>query len=235
MRIGYGWTVLRCIIFDFNGILVDDEPIHFELFQRVLAEEGIPLSEREYYARYLGMDDRDCFKAAQQAHGRNIDEATLSKLVERKARYYKEAITKRMTLFPGVERLIPELSARFPLAIASGALRSEIEMILQSVGLKNYFQVIVSAEDVGQGKPSPEIFLKALSLLNQQQGLAEGIVPSQCLVVEDSKEGILGARRAGIKCLAVANSHPAEELREADAVVTSLEEVTVPFLEGLVA
>lgn len=225
--------MLRAVIFDFNGILVDDEPIHLEIFQRVLEEEGIAISERDYYARYLGMDDRGCFKAAYQEHKRKLDESSLAGLVQRKADYYREAIQKRMTVFAGVKKLIPELSIRYPLAIASGALRSEIELILQSIGLRTFFQVIVSAEDVHEGKPDPEIFLKALRLLNQQQPRVQAILPSECLIVEDSKEGISGAKRAGIKCLAVANSHPAEELKKAAAVVQSLEEVSIPFLESL--
>lgn len=225
--------MLRAVIFDFNGILVDDEPIHLEIFQRVLEEEGIAISERDYYARYLGMDDRGCFKAAYQEHRRKLDESSLAGLVQRKADYYREAIQKRMTVFSGVKKLIPALSIRYPLAIASGALRSEIELILQSIGLRTFFQVIVSAEDVREGKPDPEIFLKALRLLNQRQPRVQAILPSECLIVEDSKEGISGAKRAGIKCLAVANSHPAEELKEAAAVVGSLEEVSIPFLESL--
>ena len=227
-------AVLRAIIFDFNGILVDDEPIHLEMFRKVLREEGIPISEKDYYARYLGMDDRGCFTAAYRDHGEKLDAAALADLVRRKARYYRETIAKRMTVFPGVKKLIPELSSRYPLAIASGALRSEIDMILRSIGLTEYFQAIVSAEDVGEGKPNPEIFLKALDLLNQGAG-GKAVLPSECLVVEDSKEGILGARRAGIKCLAVANSHPAAELGKADAVIGSLIEVTIPFLEKLVS
>ena len=225
--------MLRAIIFDFNGILVDDEPIHLEMFQKVLKEEGISLGEKDYYARYLGMDDRGCFKTAYQEHGRKIDEASLAGLIRRKARYYRDTIQKRMIVFPGVKKLLPDLYAQFPLAIASGALRSEIELILESITLRNYFQAIVSAENVSEGKPHPEIFLKALSFLNQKNVSSRPILPSECLVVEDSKEGILGAHRAGIKCLAVTNSHPAEELREAEAVVKSLEEVTIPFLESL--
>lgn len=227
--------MLRSIIFDFNGILVDDEPIHMRMFQKVLGEEGISLTEKDYYARYLGMDDRGCFKAAYRDHKKTIAGAFLSKLVERKAAYYQDAIQQHMVVFPGVKKLVPELAARYPLAIASGALQKEITMILESIGLNSYFQAIVSAEDTSEGKPSPEIFLKALSFLNQRSKSSQPILPSECLVIEDSKEGILGAHRAGIKCLAVANSHPAEELEEAEAVVESLEEVTIPFLESLLA
>jgi len=224
--------VLRAVIFDFNGVLVDDEPLHFKLFQRVLEEEGLGLTEKDYYERYLGMDDRGCFKTALQAQGRKADDSAIAELIRRKARYYREAIAKGATVFPGVKTLVPALSSRFPLAIASGALRSEIDMILESIGLKKYFQAIVSAEDVEEGKPSPEIFIKALRRLNDGRK-DRSILASECLVVEDSKEGILGAHRAGMKCLAVANSHSPEELTEAEAVVASLEEVGIAFLENI--
>ena len=124
------------------------------------------------------------------------------------------------------------LAEALPLAVASGALREEIEMNLQGIGLRNCFQIIVSAEDVAEGKPHPEIFIKALRELNRMSVGKEPIRSSECLVVEDSKEGILAAHRAGIKCLAVSNSHPAGELK-AEAVVRSLEEVDISFLESL--
>ena len=222
--------MLKAIIFDFNGILVDDEPIHLELFRRVLEEEGLSLSDEDYYAKYLGMDDRGCFRAVFQAHGRELTDAKLEELIARKAVYYKQTIAQRTRIFPGVTRLVPELAARFPLAVASGALRDEIDLILSGIGLKNCFQVIVSAEDVAAGKPHPEIFVKALRELNEKR--SEPIRASECLVIEDSKDGILAAHRAGIKCLAVTNSHPAAELK-ADKVVASLEEVSPAFLEAL--
>ena len=224
--------MLRAIIFDFNGILVDDEPIHLKMFQKVLSEEGVSLNEKDYYERYLGKDDRGCFKAAFHDSGRELEESTFQEMIRRKAVYYRECIEKEMRVFAGVRELIPLLSPRFALAIASGALRSEIELILDSIDLRKHFQAIASAEDVKEGKPSPEIFRKALSILNQTR-TDNPILPPECLVIEDSKEGILGARRAEIKCLAVANTYTAQELKQADAVVKSLEEVSVPFLEKL--
>jgi HAD superfamily hydrolase (TIGR01509 family) len=224
--------MLRAVIFDFNGILVDDEPIHLELFRKVLEEEGLALSDEDYYARYLGMDDRGCFRAVFKDRGKALQDAPLAKLIQRKAKYYRESIAERTVIFPGAKRLVSNLAEHLPLAVASGALREEIEMILRGAGLREYFQVIVSAEDVADGKPHPEIFVKALRELNRGGPQSETILSSECLVVEDSKEGILAAHRAGIKCLAVANSHPAGELA-AEAVVGSLEEVTLPFLESL--
>jgi beta-phosphoglucomutase len=227
--------MLRAVIFDFNGIIVDDEPIHFELFRRVLAEEGIELTEDNYYSRYLGFDDRGAFTAAYRDHRRRLDEPGLARLIERKAVYYQKAIQDHVQIFPGVQPLVATLARALPLAVASGALRHEIETILSTAGLLKHFAVIISAEDVNQGKPEPEIFLKALAGLNARPENGPPITAADCLVIEDSKEGIRGALRAGMKCLAVTNSHPAELLKEANAVVRSLAEVDLSFLEKLCA
>jgi beta-phosphoglucomutase len=223
--------MLRAVIFDFNGIIVDDEPIHFKLFQRVLGEEGIDLTEKAYYERYLGFDDRGAFKAGFQDNQRPLEDAKLIELIDRKAAYYEQAICDHAVIFPGVKTLLDGLAPVVPLGVASGALRGEIVTILRTAGLLNYFQAIVSAEDVERGKPEPEIFMKTLAKLND--GASPPIEPADCIVIEDSKEGIRGARRAGMKCLAVTNSHPAELLGEADAVVKSLEDVSLSFLQNL--
>jgi HAD superfamily hydrolase (TIGR01509 family) len=225
--------MLRALIFDFNGIIVDDEPIHFELFKQVLAEEGIELTEEDYYARYLGFDDRGAFTAAYREHRRSLDEPLLARLIGRKAIYYQSEIRNKVRIFPGVEKLVAALAPAFPLAVASGALRQEIETILATAGLLKHFAVIISAEDVNHGKPEPEIFLKALAGLNARGENNHPIDAPECLVIEDSKEGIRGARRAGMKCLAVSNSHPVELLQEANAVVKSLEAVSLNFLQNM--
>jgi beta-phosphoglucomutase len=227
--------MLRVVIFDFNGIIVDDEPIHFELFRRVLAEEGMDLTAQDYYARYLGFDDRGAFTAAYRDHRRILDEQQLARLIDRKAVYYQKVIQDKVKIFPGVQTLVATLARTLPVALASGALRHEIETILATVGLLKHFAVIISAEDVNQGKPEPEIFLQALARVNAQLENGPPIVAADCLVIEDSKEGIRGALRAGMRCLAVTNSHPAELLKEANAVVRSLEEVDLSFLEKLCA
>ena len=225
--------MLRAVIFDFNGIIVDDEPIHFELFQKVFAEEGIALTKDAYYARYLGFDDRGAFSFGYREHNRSLSHDKLAELIERKAVYYQEAIRNHVAIFPGVKSLVVDLVENLPLAVASGALRNEIETILTTAGLINHFKVIISAEDVERGKPEPDIFLKALAALNQQNSNRNPIAATDCVVIEDSKEGIKGAHSAGMKCLAVTNSHPPELLNEAHAVVKTLEMVTLDFLNML--
>lgn len=226
--------MLRAVIFDFNGIIVDDEPIHFKLFQKVLGEEAITLTEEVYYERYLGFDDRGAFMAGFRENNRPLDCAKLQQLIDRKAEYYQDMIRNHVSIFPGVHSLVSSLAEKLPLAVASGALRNEIETILTAAGLLDHFKVIVGAEDVTCGKPEPEIFLKALAALNTGES-AHSIDAAQCVVIEDSKEGIRGARRAGMQCLAVTNSHPVALLKEANLIVKSLEEVTLPMLQKICA
>ena len=225
--------MLRAVIFDFNGIIVDDEPIHFELFRKVFSEEGIDLTKQAYYERYLGFDDRGAFSFGFGEYHKPLNHQKLTELIDRKALYYQQAIRNHVTIFPGAKELIVNLADDLPLAVASGALRNEIETILTTAGLIRHFKAIVSAEDVERGKPEPDIFIKALAILNA--GMDNAIQASDCIVIEDSKEGIKGARRAGMKCLAVTNSHPAELLGEAHAIVKSLEEVGLARLAQLCA
>ena len=227
--------MLRAVIFDFNGIIVDDEPIHFKLFQKVLGEEGITLTEEVYYERYLGFDDRGAFTAGFHENRRQLDDAKLRQLIARKAIYYQDMIREHVSIFPGVKNLVTSLARTVSLAVASGALRQEIDTILGTAELLDHFNAIVSAEDVEHGKPEPEIFLKALAALNAQNNNGKPIPAADCVVIEDSKEGIRGARRAGMKCLAVTNSHPVALLKEANLIVKSLEEVTLPMLQKICA
>jgi beta-phosphoglucomutase len=225
--------MLRAIIFDCDGVIADTEPLHLTAFQKVLGEEGIALSEEDYYRRYLALDDRACFRAVFSNSGLVLSEKELSRLVERKARYLNPVIRERLQLFPGVADLIRLAARKFPLAIASGALRREVELILQHSGLRDSFRFVISAEDVINSKPHPEPFLKALALINTSQ--VEAIRPGECLVIEDSIHGVEAAHLAGMRCLAVTNSYPKEQLAHADRVVESLAGLSLKDLESLFA
>lgn len=215
--------MLKAVIFDFNGVIVDDEPLHLELFRRVLGEEGISLSDEDYHAKYLGYDDRGCFTAALADAGRAElanDAAVIAELIERKAGYYRQTIEERFLLFPGAVELVQTLAAKFPLAIASGALREEIEIVLRRGGIRECFQHIIASEDVSACKPDPEGYVMALAALNASRN--EPLSPRECLVIEDSIAGIEAAKQAGMWCLAVTNSYPAEKLTHADWIVATL-------------
>jgi HAD superfamily hydrolase (TIGR01509 family) len=224
--------MLRAIIFDFDGVIADTEPLHFRAFQQVLEGIGLSLSETDYYTNYLGFDDRGCFVTALAANGRTTPPDTIRSLMERKAAAYLDAVRRHLVVLPGVPTFVRQASQRYPLAIASGALRPEIELILQTIGLRDCFRQITSAEDVARGKPDPEPFLLALELLNKPSGIAAAapILPDACLVIEDSIPGIRSGKAAGMKVLAVANTHAIGELSEADAITPSLEEVNLQEL-----
>jgi len=217
--------MLKAVFFDFNGVIVNDEPLHLELFRRVLGEEGIAVTEEEYQAKYLGYDNRKCFVAALTDAGRAEqarDDAHIVALMARKMDYYLGAINDRFLLFPGVVELVQKLAAAYPMAIVSGAMRDEIEMVLQRGGIRDCFCAIITSDDISTGKPDPEGYLKALAMLNALEASQAAIRPDECLVIEDSVAGVQAAKRAGMRCLAVTNSYSAEELSRADWIVTNL-------------
>lgn len=224
--------MVRAIIFDFDGVIVDTERIHFQTLQRVLEEEGIPLSWEEYIQTYLAMDDKNCLRTAFAQHGRTVSPEMTDELIERKATYFFSTMPDAVTLFPGVERLIRQTAERFPLAIASGALREEIEFILGKVGLREFFPVVVAAQDVVMGKPHPEAFVTALARLNRLVS-SRPVRPSECLVIEDSRHGVAAATAAGMRCLAVSNSYPPDQLTAAHLVLPSLEALDLSQIEDL--
>lgn len=224
---------LRAIIFDFDGVVADSEPTHLAVFQQVLGDMGFFLSAEEYYAEYLGYDDKGCFRAFLTAHGQSPSDKTIDELVVRKARAYLDHIKQNLIIFPGVRELVREAAARHRLAIASGALRSEIEYVLECAGIRKEFEHITSAEDVHHGKPDPEPFLHALESLNRAATTGqERLAADDCLVIEDSIPGIRAAQAAGMKVLAVANTHTAQDLHEADALTPTLADVRLPELEA---
>lgn len=230
--------MLRAILFDFNGVLVDDEPIHLELFQRVLAEEGISLSAEDYYARYLGLDDRSCFAAVLQAAGEVPTIPRLMRLIARKASYYQGSIRERgYPFFPGAVELVEEAaSAGRMLGVVSGALLEEVEGALRQAGIRDRFKVLVTAEDTSEGKPDPEGYRRALEALNALPPLPERLFhPHEVLAVEDSPAGLAAAAEVGLVTLGVAHTYPPERLRAADAVAGSLQGMTLERLERLFA
>ena len=211
--------MLRAVIFDCDGVLADSERAHLRAFQRVLADEGITLTEEAYFDRYLAMDDRGCFTAVYRDAGRPLDQAQLGGLIDRKAARYLEEVKEGVVLIPGAVELARALASRFPCAVASGALRHEVDLVLKAAGLTQVFKTVVAAEDVSRGKPDPESYLTALRTLNAAAGAAPPVRAAECLVIEDSRHGITAAHAAGMPCLAVATSYPAEALADADLVV----------------
>jgi beta-phosphoglucomutase len=226
--------MLKAIIFDFNGVILDDEPLHYQSMRDAVAEVGISITREEYWQKYLPLDDVRCLEAIGKTHRAELTAEMQAAILKRKSIIYHKRLSDQFPLFPGAAEMIRSASHNYPLALASGARREEIETTLNATDLRDCFRVIVAAEDFTLGKPHPESFLLALRKLNQAlDGTMPKILPGECLVVEDSVGGIEGARAAGMMCLAVANSYPARDLQHANRVVSSLEEVGLDSLQQL--
>jgi HAD superfamily hydrolase (TIGR01509 family) len=221
--------MLKAIIFDCDGVIADSEPLHMATLQQVLAEEGITLTEEIYYREYLAFDDRNAFTRAFRDHARPLSREQLNELIARKAARLAPVMRTHLRIFPGVAEFIRSASATHPLAVASGALRHEIELILQHAGVRDCFRAVVSAEDVVRGKPDPEAFKKAYAALNERN--ATPIALQECLVIEDSLHGVEAGRLAGMRVLAVTNSYPREQLQAADVVIDSFAGLTPEEVE----
>jgi beta-phosphoglucomutase len=224
--------MLKALIFDCDGVIADSEHLHFSLFQKVLAEEGIPLSQADYVEKYLAMDDRGCFDAVFKANGKPLNESERGRLIAKKTALYQKTAAQNLVILPGVVEFVMAVSQKFPLAMASGALRDEVLLMIEAAGIRQYFDAVVAAEDVKNGKPAPDAYLKALEELNKKHP-TKNIQPKECLVVEDSKHGLISAQSAGMKVVAVTTTYPEDELRSADKVVPVLTALRLKDLEGL--
>lgn len=225
---------LRAIIFDCDGVLVDSEPLHFQAFNKVLSTIGHPLSEEEYKGDYLALDDKGAFTLYYQRLKQALSDQLLNELMTKKTSIFQELLVSEGLLpYPSVPEFVMSVSQRYPLAVASGARKHELDVILESAGIRPYFEAVISADDVTHGKPNPESFLKALDALNANGKRPMPIRPEECLVIEDSIYGISSAHNAGMKCIAVATSYPSFELKEADLIVSSISALRVSQLEDL--
>jgi beta-phosphoglucomutase len=230
---------IGAVIFDFNGVLVDDESVHFALFREVLAQEGVAITEQDYHERYLGYDDRGCFEAALRDGGQSADRVRLDGLIARKARRYVEVAEQGLRFFPAAAETFRAVASRWPVAINSGALRPEIEYALRRMGCLEMVSAIVSAEDTDKCKPDPEGYRLALEALRARKprgrnGDASGLLPSACLVIEDSLAGIVSAKGAGMWAVGVSTTYDADQLREAgaDDVVEALAAFTPEWISS---
>ncbi len=224
--------MLGAVIFDFDGVLVDSEQIHHKAFNRVLAKFHYQLSSREYYDRFLGLSDEELLRIVNKERHLSLSNQQFGQLLGEKANLFKEMAATEAGIIEGVPKFLNMLSDdRIPMAICSGALLPEIEMILEGAGLRSYFDVIVSAEQVERGKPDPEGFLLALKLLNKK--LNKSIKPEDCVVIEDSHWGLEAAKAAGLRAVAITNTYAAEHLKPADKVIEHLSDLSLAELNSM--
>ncbi len=218
--------MLRVLIFDFDGIIVDSEPIILKLTQEMAAQEGWTVTEEEYYRDYLALDDRSIVEYLYSSHGRTLDRQRCEELVNWKSKVYAKIIENGLPVMPGAVDFVRQASRTFPLAIASGSARGEIEHLLGKLGLRDEFRVLATADDCARSKPDPEVYLKALDRLKTLPEFeASPLLPSECLAIEDAPGGIDAAHGAGIKCMALAHSRSLDQLKHAEWVFSDFSEV----------
>lgn len=214
--------MIKAILFDFNGIIIDDEPLQLKAAQSALEAEGITLTESDYYDS-LGMDDLTFFRAAFARAGREPTDDVLNRVLDAWTKLHRELIEDELPLFPGVVTFIKAVSRHYPLAVVSMARRASIEYALARAGLEKAFTVVVSAEDVSACKPDPACVNRALERLNEARRAAgqPALAPAECLVIEDAPPGIEAARAAGMRTLGVTNTVAEQALRAAGADVVT--------------
>lgn len=215
--------IICAVLWDMDGVLVDTEPFHWQAWQNLSREEGFPM-RYEDFRRTFGWRNEEIL---HELIGLDMSSQRVAELGDRKEELYRDAVRGNVKPLPGARELLRDLQeAGFRQAVASSAPRANIELILEELGIEEYFEAVLCDRDVERGKPDPQIFLRAAERL--------GVVPERCLVIEDAVMGVRAARSAGMACLAVATTHPAEGLREAHWVVSSLVEVTVEDVRQLV-
>ncbi|MEQ1758292.1 MAG: HAD family phosphatase [Vicinamibacterales bacterium] len=223
---------LQAVIFDFDGVIANSEPLHLRAFQQALGDEGIVLTAEEYYSRYLGYDDVGAFRALGQDRGIEMNQSRVATLVERKGVRLQELMDAGEVLFPGAADFIRASAQAVPIAIASGALRHEIDEIVVAAGLAPLFATIVASGDTPDSKPSPAPYRLAFERLKAVQPDLE---PHRCVAIEDSRWGLASAAGAGLRCVGVTTSYGAGELADAELIVEGLHRLTVSALDDLVA
>ena len=224
--------MLKAIVFDFDGVIVDSEPLHYQAFLALARGFGLDFTYEEYARKYIGYDDRDAFRAMLvELDGSHVDEDRLAELGRKKSDVFQSIADAGVRAYPGVLDLIHRAAAVMPLAIASGATRKDLELVLGKFGLGDRFEPIVSADDVAHSKPDPQTYVLAVrGLARRHRGLA--IQPVDCLAIEDTAAGIDSARAAGLRTLGVAHTGPASQIGHADQVVAALADLDLETLRG---
>jgi beta-phosphoglucomutase len=217
-------NAIKAIVFDFDGVLADSEMLHFRVYNELLAPSGIQLTREEYCEQYLGFDDEGVFEHLATDKQLMLGDEEIEMLIGEKAARFEALVSSADVLYPAAAACVRRLAAQWPLGICSGARRSEIELMLNGAGLRDFFRFIVATGDTDYGKPAPDPYRRAAEL--------HGAPPLACLAIEDSHAGLDSAREAGLRTVAITNTYPRATLR-ADRVIDSLDEVTVEFVRGL--
>jgi HAD superfamily hydrolase (TIGR01509 family) len=226
--------MLHLVVFDFDGVIADSEPVHYEAFRQSLETDGIVVTWRDYCQRYLGYTDQEAVEHILADAGRAVTPVLVNAIVQRKSARFAQRLQEHCVILPGVVDLLDDLRAQgIARAICSGAQRHEVETVVEQAGLRPHFEVIVAAEDVRAGKPDPQGYLLSLQKINARRNGQMALAPQDCVVIEDSLWGIQAAKAARMPCLAVTTTYPANALELADEVAKDLTEVSVERLRRL--
>ena len=226
---------LRLMVFDFDGVITDSEPAHFEAFRQALKSVGVNLRWEHYCKNYLTYTDRQAVQKVLLDQAREPTQEAIDDLVEKKREKFAEFLRSNLNILPGVPELLQNLQKnQIPCGICSGSIRSEIVFFLQQANLHEFFRFIVSADDVKRSKPHPEAYLLSMKIGSEFCNHDKALEPRECIAVEDSIGGINAAKAAGMLCLAVSNSYPANQLQEADLIVEELSAVDMDLLRRMI-
>jgi beta-phosphoglucomutase len=225
--------MLRAVIFDFDGVIADSEPLHFKAFNLALDKHGVAIPKEKYYADYLGFSDKDCVRVINKDYNLGMEVADYDDFIKRKGEFFDRLALCESSIIEGAAEMVNMLKQNsIRVAICSGALIDEIKLMLSMSGFSDSFEFIVAADDVEKGKPDPEGYLMALDRLNST---GDGpIGPQECLVVEDSHWGLEAAGAAKMRRIGVTNTYPEEALEPfCEMTANNLADLTIDQLQGL--
>ncbi|MHC4834502.1 MAG: HAD family hydrolase [Planctomycetota bacterium] len=225
--------MLQAVIFDFDGVIADSEFLHYKALNAIFQRFGVDIPKTVHWEKYLGYTDRENIEAVNRDYEMGLDAAAINEQISEKKIVFDEMAKTDAVIFDGVAKFIQMLTDnKVRIAICSGALRSDIDLMLAGTDFKDVFEVIVTADDVTHGKPDPEGYLLVLNKLNQNG--ANPIKANQCIVIEDSHWGLEAAAAAGMRPIAVTNTYSREELEQVGRkVVARLDELTIDDLREL--
>ena len=219
----------KLIIFDFDGVIYDSEPLHFKSFNHALEPLNVEITKEVYYKTYCSYDDEGFFKNFLNDNEIQNDDDFVNKLIKQKHSFFDKNFDSQTSIYPGSVELIKRLSKSYILGIGSGARREEIVRVLKREDLLSSFEEIVSSDETSHPKPNPETYILLLDRVNDTYQIS----PDECVVIEDTTKGVEAAKKAGMKCFAITNSVEREFLMNADLIISDYSEITVEAITNI--